>query len=1110
MDQFKVEDILAQTDFVRSLARSLVLDQSTSDDISQQALLAALERPPSRDGSIRAWFRGVVRNLLNFSRRGEVHRRERERIAARSVKVPATADIVERDEIRRIIVEALLDLDDHHRTAIQLRFFANLPPREIAKKLDIPSETVKTRLKRGIALLRQKLDREFGDRNSWCVALAPLAGLKLSTSAMAATATAPSAGSAVAGGVIMATKVKVGIAAAIIAIGSAALLWRYLPEMITEEQPSPRTVEVHAEHKARLSTPVADQITGESSAPDDEILTRKAVKPTEIMVSGRVTDKITGKPVKAFEFGMSQVGGGTNVRETVHDAQGRFAQAVEDPGTYLINIRSSRYREIVLRGLAVTREDGLTGLEIELDPGLSISGRVIDDETDLPVKGAVVGTAFSPATDLLDLLQGYDEACINTRTDEEGRFTLSGLHEGRKPIVAVHPEYAEGVVKATVGSENDIEIRLERGFRIHGTVYSDHGEPLQDILVYLEGDANPLRRPVESGPDGAFRTPPTLPGSILVRAAPPRGRLGFGMPFTHETKSVEIIDADVEVDFGPAADDITWRGTLYDYDGSPVTKGQILILPNRYGSSEKPNSEPLRYEYCDAQGRFEMRKLRNRAYGVIISLHGDEYRIEMEPVRFDEPGVVERDIRISGGVISGMVVAGSTENPWTGGERCTVCAIDGSLPSNFHFWRNSKYSARIDTDGSFCLRGIPRGSYRLVLKENDELYTPLSKVEIHDGEIIDDMLLKLPPRGRLELAVSGFTEQSSRELKLKLTREMDGEVLDLCEPSLRVGSRMGGMTRRSWSLVEGRWNLVCTADNLGFIERDFEIVRSEPTELEITKSDFESEFTTIAGRFTWQDGKPLIDARLRFRLLERMGEKYDRYYQYGTTDLQGRVSIHGFKPGRWRVRANFGPDDNMVIGEFVIPDGADDPFSLQMEVTTGEVRGSVCSKAGRLRIEDGGSGTEIELVDATTWDWVATQKRELVDGEVRINCYPGGPYFLRIENDWYEDYKSEPFNLAEGQVLDLGEIHLTPCGVIDFKIVDTEGQRINRFGVKCPQKKYNIPPHTVVGERLLRFKSLPLGHVTITISARGYRDREEEVYLEHMKPLLLEVVLEPE
>ncbi|MCI0346416.1 MAG: RNA polymerase sigma factor, partial [Chloroflexi bacterium] len=59
--------------------------------------------------------------------------------------MPAVVEILEREEARRRVVEALLALDEPLRTTLILRFLEELPPRAVAARMDIPVETVRSR-----------------------------------------------------------------------------------------------------------------------------------------------------------------------------------------------------------------------------------------------------------------------------------------------------------------------------------------------------------------------------------------------------------------------------------------------------------------------------------------------------------------------------------------------------------------------------------------------------------------------------------------------------------------------------------------------------------------------------------------------------------------------------------------------------------------------------------------------------------------------------------------------------------------------------------------------------------------------------------------------------
>ncbi|MFB3067519.1 MAG: sigma-70 family RNA polymerase sigma factor, partial [Planctomycetota bacterium] len=199
---------------MRRIALKILHDEAQADDVVQGAMLKALERPPPRN--LRAWLAAVTRNLAISAWRSERSRGRRERAAAREERLPSVGHAVARLETQRQVVDAVLGLEEPYRSVIVLRFFYELSPREIADRLDVPLETVRTRLRRAQTSLRAHLQRHHEDRKAMLLALVPLLELPGRGPAVAA------AGLAVGGGLVM--KVKLAGAAALLLCG-ALVVW---------------------------------------------------------------------------------------------------------------------------------------------------------------------------------------------------------------------------------------------------------------------------------------------------------------------------------------------------------------------------------------------------------------------------------------------------------------------------------------------------------------------------------------------------------------------------------------------------------------------------------------------------------------------------------------------------------------------------------------------------------------------------------------------------------------------------------------------------------------------------------------------------------------------
>ena len=171
-------ELLVHAPFIRGLARATLRGDTHVEDAVQETWLAALgDRAPRNALGARPWLARVVRNVSYTFLRRDTRRARREERAARQDHVPSAAEIAAREETRQNVVRALLAIGEPYRATLILRYYEDLPPREVAERRGVPVETARTHIKRGLAKLRQELDREYGDRRTWGLAVLPLLDL---------------------------------------------------------------------------------------------------------------------------------------------------------------------------------------------------------------------------------------------------------------------------------------------------------------------------------------------------------------------------------------------------------------------------------------------------------------------------------------------------------------------------------------------------------------------------------------------------------------------------------------------------------------------------------------------------------------------------------------------------------------------------------------------------------------------------------------------------------------------------------------------------------------------------------------------------------------------
>jgi RNA polymerase sigma factor (sigma-70 family) len=152
----------------RSLHRYLVRfagDADVASDALQEAFLRFVERPPADTGFVRAWLFKVATNFVLENNRARSRRiRLLASAPARSPlgdPPPAPDHIVEAEEQRRMVSEALASLSEKERTALLMRE-EGFSHREIAQVVGTTTGSVGTLIARSLARLADllALDRD--------------------------------------------------------------------------------------------------------------------------------------------------------------------------------------------------------------------------------------------------------------------------------------------------------------------------------------------------------------------------------------------------------------------------------------------------------------------------------------------------------------------------------------------------------------------------------------------------------------------------------------------------------------------------------------------------------------------------------------------------------------------------------------------------------------------------------------------------------------------------------------------------------------------------------------------------------------------------------------
>ncbi len=169
-----LEQLLQHRGFLKALARGLVADPLEQDELLWETMEKGALDPP-RHTALKPWLALVMRNQAKSRKRARQRRLLHEQAGARLNPSESALEVAVRFELVHQLALHVRALPPDYRDVVLLRFFDGHPPREIAEQLSIPLETVKTRLRRALAMLRARLDQEHGSREKWLGSLVPLA-----------------------------------------------------------------------------------------------------------------------------------------------------------------------------------------------------------------------------------------------------------------------------------------------------------------------------------------------------------------------------------------------------------------------------------------------------------------------------------------------------------------------------------------------------------------------------------------------------------------------------------------------------------------------------------------------------------------------------------------------------------------------------------------------------------------------------------------------------------------------------------------------------------------------------------------------------------------------
>jgi len=458
-------------------------------------------------------------------------------------------------------------------------------------------------------------------------------------------------------------------------------------------------------------------------------------------ITGRVIDKTTRRPIPSFQAGvsMSRSGGGMAfamppmMHEFTSD-DGTFTLENVAPGSNEINVTAPGYVRGRMSGVNV--EDGKTvaDLEIALDTGARVTGRVTNGAGS-PVAEARVGIATASRNPAMMMRGG-----ASATTDASGEYLLESVETGSNEIFVEHAQYVSARKTVEVsGKEARADFRLDSGLRVSGQVVTDSGVPVADAFVNSNSAAG----------TGANRSTRTDGNGNFSFDSLPSGRYTFNASRSGFANGV-VRDIDI-ASSGPVKITLSAGASIYGrvtgLSDAEMRSASVTATGNG-GRASAP---------IDSTGSYRINGAPTGSVQVGASSGGfsGNKSSGVKSVEVETGGSLQVDLDFRNDVVvTGRVTRNGTPAANT---RVMFNPEGGSARPNA--------SATTDDAGTYSVAGLEDGRYSVIVVDMQRL-TPFStKHEVRGSGTFDIELPTAQVRGRV---VDASTSQGLDDVRIEL------------------------------------------------------------------------------------------------------------------------------------------------------------------------------------------------------------------------------------------------------------------------------------------------------------------------------------------------------
>ncbi len=323
--------------------------------------------------------------------------------------------------------------------------------------------------------------------------------------------------------------------------------------------------------------------------------------------------------VKAYEYGdpmTSFTSKLSTMSKSFKNPDGKYEISNLKPGNYTLEVYSNKYARALVSKIVVEKGK-FTEVNVKLEEGATLRGKVLEKDTENPVPGARVSLASyvqvkmrNNEFEMKNPTMTSDSAEFATVTDKDGNFQITGLPRKSREVRVTHSDYPQIKEEINFAATKDVEkvFYLEtQSARIHGFVKDARGEACIGYTVQMSTRMNfmggPPQLSAKTNDEGYYVIENIIPGNYMIFVS--QKMFSF-----QEISSISLKSGDdLEVNFG--------------IDGGVIVSGDVTLKETKLKDAmvvftPKDPKGQIRTGTANENGHYEIGGISPGKYSVLV------------------------------------------------------------------------------------------------------------------------------------------------------------------------------------------------------------------------------------------------------------------------------------------------------------------------------------------------------------------------------------------------------------------------------------------------------------------------------------------------------------